>query len=184
MEQQKTSLHEFLDKQEEVEQEGFTIQDDQQANWALRKVRQFQQQQKENNALAESEIEKIQEWNDQENTKAQHSIDYFQGLLARYAMDKRKDDPKFKTLKLPNGKIRFAKQQPKFNYNDDEIIDALKQSNRTDLINTKETPNKAEIKKRFEVNGNSLVDPETGEIIPGVSVEHRDEKFSVEVDEE
>lgn len=174
-----TSLNEYLESQEQTEQESFKVTDDSAANWALRKIKHYQEQQEQNNALALAEIEKIEAWNKQENQKAQGSIDYFQGLLAAYALRKRETDPKFKSLKLPNGSIKFRKQQPAFKYDDDLLLQSLKKSDRADLIKVKEMPDKTAIKKAFVLQDDRLIDPETGEFVEGVTVERREDKFEV-----
>lgn len=179
-----SSLNEFLEEKERVEHEGFVVDTDEKANWALRKIKQAQKQQKESNELADAEIEKIKAWNKSVNEKAQMDIDYFQSLLAGYALKKREENPKYKSQKLPNGRIKFVKQQPKYNYNDDLLIESLKKVNRTDLLKIKESPDKAAIKKSFVVTDNQLVDPDTGEFIEGVTVEQREDAFKVEVDDE
>src|SRR5690625_1138807 len=112
-------LHDFLDEQEQVANEGFKVDDDQKANWALRKIKQMQQQINENNKLADYEIEKIEQWRQQENEQAQNSIDYFQSLLSEYAMDKREQDSNFKSMTLPNGRFGFRKRPAKWKYDDD-----------------------------------------------------------------
>ena len=180
--QSNQSLQDFLDEKEQIAQDRFKVDTDEKANWSLRKIKQFQDEQKENNSLAETEIEKINSWADSENEKAQRSIDYFQGLLAYYALKQREADPKFKKLELPNGKIKFTKQQPKFNYDDDVLINYLKKSERTDLIKVKETPDRATVKKIFTLQGEKLVDAETGEFVEGVTIEHREDKFSVDTE--
>lgn len=175
------SLHDFLDEQEGTEKESFTVKDDSQANWALRKIKQMNDQIEQNNALAQAEIDKIEQWNQSENEKAQSSIDYFQGLLAEYAMKKKAEDPKFKSLKLPNGRIGFRKQQPKWNYDDETVLEALKKANMNDFINVKESPRKADIKKAFDVAGSQVVCPDTGLIIEGITIEEQPDKFNVAV---
>lgn len=176
-------LQEYLDQQEQVN-ESFQIEDDQQANWALRKIKQHQKQMENNNATAKAEIERIKEWNQQENDKAQQSIDYFQGLLAKYALSKREKDPKFKSMNLPQGRLAFRKQQPKWNYDDKVLIESLKQANMSDFIRIKEEPDKSVIKKAFEVNDGKVINPDTGEIIEGITVTEQGEKFEVKVDDE
>src|SRR5690625_4012979 len=106
-------LQEYLNEQEGTEKETFAVEDDSSANWALRKISQLIDQMNHNNSLAAVEIAKIEEWEEEENKRLQESVDYFQGLLAEYAMQKKKDDPKFKTMKLPNGRFGFRKRQPK-----------------------------------------------------------------------
>lgn len=176
-----TTLNEYLETQEQTEQEAFTVDTDEKANWALRKVKQYQEQQEQNNALATAEIDKIESWNKEENQKAQDSIDYFQGLLAAYALKKRETDPKFKSMKLPNGAIRFRKQQPAYQYDDDlkKVVSSLKRMDRADLIKVKESPDKTAIKKAFVANKGQLVNPETGEVVDGVNIEEREDKFEV-----
>src|SRR5690625_1623074 len=105
------NLHEFLDQEEQVENEAFEIKDDQQANWALRKIKQLKKEKENNISIAEAEISKIEAWLQAVNGDAQGSIDYFQGLLAKYAMSKREINPDFKSTKLPNGAIRFTKDR-------------------------------------------------------------------------
>src|SRR5690606_15843611 len=175
----KQRLNEFLDEQENINDEKFKINDEQQANWALRKIKQLQEQVKETNALAEAEIEKINAWAESENEKAQRSIDYFLGLLTQFAIEQRKKNPKFKSMKLPNGAIRFRKQQPKFHYDDEKLLESLKRTGKTDFIKVKEVPDKAAVKKSFILHEDKLVDPDTGEFIEGVTVEHREEKIEV-----
>lgn len=173
-------LQEFLDQEEQVN-EGFQIDNDQTANWALRKIKQHQQQIKNNNELAQAEIEKIESWNQQENDKAQQSIDYFQGLLAQYAIKKREEDPKFKSQKLPHGNIGFRKKPAKWNYQDDVLLETLKKNQLTDFIKIKEQLDKSSIKKAFQVSDGKVINPDTGEVIEGVTVEEQGEDFQVKV---
>ncbi len=173
-------LQEFLDQEVQVN-EGYKIEDDSNANWALRKIKQHQQQIQNNNALAQAEIEKIESWEQQENDKVQQSIDYFQGLLAQYAMKKREEDPKFKSQKLPHGNIGFRKKPAKWNYDDNTLLETLKSNNMTDFINVTEKPNKSTIKKAFQVVNGKVVNPETGEYIDGITVEEQGKDFTVKV---
>ncbi|GGP17267.1 host-nuclease inhibitor Gam family protein [Oceanobacillus neutriphilus] len=179
-----SNLNQYLEEQERTEQESFEVTDDSSANWALRKIKQAQQKQIEANALATEEQDKIEAWYQSEKEKAQRDIDYFQGLLARYAIKKREEDPKFKSQKLPNGRINFVKKQPKYNYDDKAVVEFLKNNNRTDLIRVKEEPSKSDIKKAFVVNEDKLIDPDTGEVVDGVTIEHLEDEFKVEVDKE
>ena len=176
-------LHEFLDQKEGVNDERFSINDESQANWALRKIKQLQDEKEKNISLANAEIEKIEEWLNSMNDQVQQSIDYFQSLLAEYAMEQRKNNPKFKSLKLPNGRIGFRKQQPKWNYDNDKLIEVLKTSKRTDLIRIKEELDKAAIKKAFVVADDKVINPDTGEVVEGIAIEQREDAFNVEVSE-
>lgn len=177
-----TSLHEFLDQQEGVEERGFVVDNEQKANWALRKIKQMREQIEKTNSIAESEIQNIEQWSSEENDKCLQSIDYFQSLLAEYAMNLKDKDPKFKSLKLPNGRIGFRKRQPKWTYDDDKVLQALKDAEMDDLIRVRESPKKDDIKKVFEVINGRVVNPNTGEVIEGITVEEQPDNFNVVVD--
>ncbi len=177
-------LAEFLDREAGTseEQRGqFIIDDDQKANWALRKIRQLQEKRKANIQLAEAEIERINTWLKEVNGDLEQSIDYFTGLLEGYHRQVLEQDPKAKTIKLPYGKLKMRAQQPEFIRDNDKLLSWLKQSNKTDYIVVKESPDWARLKKNLQVAGNALVDPETGEVVEGVEVVERGPKFSVEV---
>lgn len=177
-----TSLHEFLDEQEQVQDNSFVVDDENKANWALRKIKQMKDQIDNNNALAQAEIDKIEHWNNEVNKQAQESIDYFTSLLTSYALNKRAEDPKFKSLKLPNGRIGFRKSQPKWVYDNDKVIETLEKANLTDFIRVKKEPSKADIKKAFDVAGDKVINPDTGEVIEGITIETQADKFNVVVD--
>jgi len=158
----------------------FRITNFEQANWALRKIRAFKKQMEENEQLAKAEIQRIQEWLQKENEKAQKSIQFFEYLIGEYLTEERKKDPKFR-LSTPYGKATFRKQQPKWIYDDEKLLAFLKQSGRHQFIRVKEEVNKADLKKAVKVAGNVVVD-ENGEVIEGIKVEEQPEKLVVEVD--
>jgi|SRR5690625_1217331 len=176
-----TSLHDFLDEQEQVQDNSFVVDDENKANWALRKIKQMNDQIADNNALAQAEIDKIERWQNEVNEQAQSSIDYFQSLLAEYAIKKREEDPKFKSLKLPNGRIGFRKSQDKWVYDNDKLIESLEKAELKDFIRVKKEPSKKDIKKAFEVVDGKVVNPDTGEVIEGITVENQADKFNVAV---
>ena len=177
-----TSLHEFLDEQEQIKNDSFVVDDENKANWTLRKIKQYKDKIADNNALAQAEIDKIERWNNEVNEQAQSSIDYFTSLLTSYALNKRAEDPKFKSLKLPNGRIGFRKSQPKWVYDNEKVIETLEKANLTDFIRVTKAPSKAEIKKAFEVVGDKVVNPDTGEVIEGIEIEPQDDKFNLVVE--
>jgi hypothetical protein len=176
------TLHEYLDEQEEVKSGQFTVDTEEKANWALRKLRKIEEQRAEDIALAEAEIEKINAWADQVHEKSDREMQFFQGLLMQYAQKRRKVDPKFKSLKLPNGKIRFKKQQDKWEYDDEKLVASLKKAGKKELIRIKEEPKKTDIKKHYKAQGAKVIDPDTGEVLEGAMVEFRIDKFEWEVE--
>ena len=177
------SLNEYLDTQEQVNDTGFTVKDDSTANWALRKIAEYKSKQAEVNALAAAEMDKIEQWAKLENERHQNQIDYFTSLLSVYAMEKKENDPKFKTMSLPNGKLQFRKQQPKWEYDESTVLKTLKKSGMNDFIKTKESLDKDAIKKAFEVANGKVICPDTGQLIEGITVTEQGETFGVKVNE-
>jgi phage host-nuclease inhibitor protein Gam len=175
------SLQDYLDKQTGVTQPGFIVDTDQKADWALRKIAAVKAQQAQIKADAQSQIELVKQWETEQNERLEKDVEYFTGMLVSYATTKRENDPKFKTQKLPHGKIGFRKQQPQWNFTDD-AAELLKEHGYIDLIREKPELEKAKIKKAFTYSANGqVVNPDTGELIKGITVDVRDDKPIVEV---
>jgi phage/plasmid-associated DNA primase len=177
-------------RKENTEQEssGFVVDNDRRAVWCLRKIKHLKQKQQKNEKLAEAEIEdiqkeidEVQEWLDKENEKYQNSIDYFESLLYFYTLELRKEDPELKTHKLPFGKLQFRSKRPKWNYDNSKLLDFVS-TNYREFVKVKESVDKRKLKQMTEVVGNKVVVKNTGEIVEGVEVVERNEKFQVKVD--
>lgn len=153
------------------ERERFKIESKDQAAWALRKMSRIKAEMEENNKVAQAEIERITAWRNEENEKLQRSVSFFESLLHEYFMQLREDDPKLKTVKLPHGSLKMRKQQPEFQYDETQLLPWAKE-NLPDAVVVKESVAKTPVKKHIQ---------ETGEVVPGVTIIERPEKFSVEV---
>jgi len=184
---------EAVNKRQEEEQnkenEGFIIDNDRKATWALRKIKHMKEKQKENEELAESQIEEIQkeideirEWLDKENDKIQDNIDFLKNKLKSYAFDLKEGNPDLKTHNLPFGSLKFRKQRPKWKYDEDRLKEFV-ESNLKEVLKIKKRVSKRKLKKKAEVVDNKAVIKDTGEIIEGVKVVDRPEKFKVEIDD-
>ena len=169
----------------EEEKQGFKITDGSSADWCLRKVRALKEQQDENTQLAMAEIERITEWVTGENGKLQNGIIFFENLLIQYHMliYRYRVDDKKKTISLPHGKLKARAQQPEFIRDDVKLVEYLRNTGRTNFIKVIEKPEWDEFKKIVEVaiDGKTVVDTQTGEIVEGVTAEIRPPKFTVEV---
>lgn len=163
--------------------ERFRVTGKDSANWCLRKMRALKTEIEENARIAQEEVERIQQWLQDVNTPLERSIQYFEGLLAEYHMKVYTEDPKQKTIKLPHGTLKLRAQQPEFIRDEQIFLEYLKRSGRTDYIEVIEKAKWGEYKKIVEVamDGKTVVDTQTGEIVEGVKAEQRPPKFSVEV---
>ena len=176
------------EKSKNENEERFVIDNDSKANWALRKVRHMKKKQEKNEKLAEEQIEKIQKeideiehWLEKENEKIQNNIDFMKSKLKYYAMELKDENPDLKTHSLPFGALKFRKKRPKWNYDDDKLLE-FTENNLEEAVKVKKKVDKRKLKKKAEVVGNKAVLKDTGEIIEGVSVVQRPEKFKIDID--
>ena len=174
-------------KKKEASKEGFVIDNKGKANWALRKIRHLKKKQAENESLAQKEIDKlkseideVKEWLEAENRGTQNNIEFFENLLQGFALSLRDDDPDFKTLKLPFGKLQFRKRRDKWHYQDKELLEFAKNNIKTSVKVTEKVDKRA-LKKLVKVVGDKTIIEATGEVVEGITIEERGEKFKVKV---
>lgn len=184
-----TSLEEYLlesyeapEDLDDTENQRFRIQDDNQADWALRKIARARQDMKEAEETAAMEIEKINRWLDGQRDESLRTERFFTALLQEYYEPRFMTNPDKKTYKLPSGKVQRRTQQPQFDRDNEALLAWLKQREMTDYIEVKETPKWGELKQQVQVVGEHVVikdGPLKGEIVDGVEVVHRPPIFRV-----
>lgn len=171
------------EKAEQEKEDEFRIDDDHGANWALKKIREFKSKIAKKEQFAEKEIAEIKSWLEGETNKLESDIERFEGLLTEYAMKMKEKDKDLKTHSLPAGDLKFRKQRSKWDYEDEKLIESAKSAGLDDLIKTEEKIDKRKLKKRVKIAGNKIINKETGEVIEGVEIIERGEKFSVKVND-
>jgi phage host-nuclease inhibitor protein Gam len=167
--------------------EPFTVDTQEKAAWALRKLRQIRQKQAENantaNAILDGlrrEMEATQNWLKEQNEALEGDASYFVGALEAYHRKLMEENPKQKTVKLPFGTLKLRAQQPEFQ-RDAATLLAWAKASRPDCVKVKEEADWATIKKSLIVQDGKAIDTTTGEIVP-VDVVEREPVFSVEVE--
>jgi phage host-nuclease inhibitor protein Gam len=157
---------------EEVQNEEFKVESIDQANWCFRKIRALQEKVTDNKRLAADERTRIDMWEKKETEAAENSISYFESVLTEYFIKLRQADPKAK-VSTPYGKISSRKQQPKWDYsNENKIVNFLKENELKDLVRTKEEAKKDEVKKTVEVQKNIVANKDTGEVLNNIGVKN------------
>ena len=152
---------------------GFVIDSLDKANWCFRKLKSLQEAILENDTLADKEIERIEAWREKENKAHEEAIEYFETMLTQYYKNIRAIDPKAK-LTTPYGKVTSRKTQ-KYTYDDETLIKYAKVNN-LPCVKVTESLMKNEFKKLCPGG----VNPETGEVIDGVTIEEV-ESYTVKV---
>lgn len=153
---------------EEFEDDRFAVTDASSADWALMKLGEIERLEAQNKQLANNNINRIQDWLDKQNAKTEDSKNYFNQLLTDYIFEEKAKNPKFK-LTTPNGKLSTRKSQPKWEYNDNTLIESLKANDETDFIKLKESIDKAGLKKVAMVKDGKVYSP-NGVALEGVTV--------------
>lgn len=153
----------------------FAIDNDAKAEWALRKIAEIEKDTQKWIDFYAAQAEKV-------GQQAEADKAYFMGLLESYfATVPHKTTKTQESYTLPGGKLIRKAQAPAYIRNDAQLLPWAKENA---LHKVTEAPDWASIKKRVTVNGTTAVDTETGEIIPGITVEQRPPVFQVSLKEE
>ena len=151
------------------------------ADFYLRQINKLKQQKEEINEFVDQEIERqlrlYQEYREDRMRPLDNQIAFYENALKTFAMNEYAETNK-KTIKLPNGTLAIKKQQPKYVYNDEQVLELLQENNYKDYIRTKAEVNKKDLKKNAIVNNNNelIID---GKVVPGVTVIPQEDKFEV-----
>lgn len=151
------------------------------ADFYLRQINKLKQQKEEINEFVDQEIERqlrlYQEYREDRMRPLDNQIAFYENALKTFAMNEYAETNK-KTIKLPNGTLAIKKQQPKYVYNDEQVLEFLQENNYKDYIRTKAEVNKKDLKKNAIVNNNNelVID---GKVVPGVVVIPQEDKFEV-----
>ena len=166
-------MSELIREENHIEPEGFVIDTDAKAQWALDKIRKAR---KDRDMWVKWYTDKIAE------IKAQTDFDTMnlERMLAEYfATVPHKKTKTQESYPLKGGKLILKTQNPEYKRNDATVIDWLKKNNMTEFVKVKEELDWAGLKdKTAALDGNIVT--EDGEIVPGIEVVEREPKFMVD----
>ncbi|ENK1244760.1 host-nuclease inhibitor Gam family protein [Clostridium botulinum] len=162
-------------------QETFKITDLKGASWALRKIKECKESILEKEELAKVEKERIDKWLLDESKSDLTTLEYFNGLLVEYYKELKQKDLKAK-ISTPYGKVTSRKNK-KWNYgNEETLLKYLDSNGYKNLIRTKQEINKTGLKETFLIKDGIVLDKNTGEVIPEISIVE-EENINVKVEE-
>jgi len=165
-----------LEKPEKKER--FKVENKEQAEWCLRQISRLMREQDEIESTAQAEIEKITTWENDQTESIQKSISFFENLLIDYHRQVLQKDPKAKTIKLPSGRLEARKAQPEY-LRDKETMLPWVEQNRPEYIVVKKDIDWSGLKKILKYRNGTGIDPDTGEVVPGLNVVDRGINFRV-----
>ena len=164
-----------LQELQEEKPQGFMVNNLESANWCFRKIQALQNRIQENKALADSERQRIDSWEEKELHQDMESINYLSSLVKQYYVEQKEKDKKFK-LSTPYGKV-VSRKTSKWSYDDEKVKSWLKENGHAELLKVKEELDKANIKIVFKDG----IDHNTGECVEGVTIE-KIENISIKVE--
>lgn len=162
------------------EEAGWQCTDDQGAEWCLQKIREANAEKEKWKAYYETQLQRI-------NNREDNRIAFFENKLAIYfGSVPHKETKTQQSYQLPGGKLILKKQAPEIERDDEKLIPWLRENYEGDYVKVKETVDWATLKKAFAsddligLHGDHFI-TDDGEIIPGITVVERPDKFVVEV---
>jgi hypothetical protein len=159
------------------EDRGFVVTNDQQALWCIKQIKEAEA---EANALLDhyaTQAEAVRKSLDDTRRRMNALLlPYFQGVPRKVTKTQ-------ESYTLPGATLLLKHQAPEYKRDADKLLAYLK-TNAPEYVKTKvtETPSWEDYKKRVAVSGSSVVDTETGEVVDGVTVEERPDRFEVKID--
>lgn len=168
---------------EEVK-EGWRIKNDLDADWAISKIKEARADLERKERLAEQKIQETKDWIERERQKTANSTAFFEAKLREYfnSLDKsvlKKAKTQLK-YELMSGTLKLKKQPPVIKRDNSVLMEWLLNAGLDNLIRVKEEPDWSAIKERLELIDDKAVYKDTGEVIPGITVEPQPDKFIVE----
>lgn len=160
--------------------EGFRVDSAEKASVVMRQYRRLAQKVERNEALAKAEHQRIDRWLENTNFPIDGQMDFLRGHLEAWAMKERAEGSK--SVHLPDGSIRTRKSDERY------IVDAAtftawaQEAKREDLLRVRYSPDMAAITKSVIVDTGRVVDPLSGEVIPGVSTLPEDVTITIQPD--
>ena len=157
-----------------AEMDGFVIDTDAKAEWALQKIRE-----------ARADRDMWVEWYQTKIREIKEQTDFDTMVYERMLSDYFATVPHKKTktqeiYKLPGGKLVLKKQNPEYKRDDPAVIEWAEKNGLTQFVKVKKELAWQELKDATAVFEGHIV-TDDGEIVPGVDVIDREEEFKVEV---
>jgi len=172
-------MSEFID--EIVESEGFIVNDDNTAEWCIKKISAEKQEMKRQLQVIDYMIQEYQLKKNKVQDIFDKKIEYFNSLLMPYFESVEKKSTKTQeTYKLPSGILKRKFGTIEYIKDDTKLLKFLK-ANNPEFVKVTESPMWGDFKKTIQVKNGSVV-TQDGEIIECIKVETKPATFKVEVE--
>lgn len=158
--------------------EDIPVADLDRANYVLGQIRRARAIRDEEVSLLRRERDRLDILEHSANQRCETVEAWYGPQLESFHAAILRDDPKRKTLDLPNGTMRARQGQPSWSFSD-EFVDWAQNAGRSDLLRYKVDVDRTAAKKALVVDDGKVLLPD-GELVPGVEVEPAVLGFSVD----
>lgn len=149
-----------------MKDEGFRIETPEQAAWAMRKYRKLAQKYQKHGEMARKETARIESWLERVNEPVVSQMEFFESHLRAYAMMERSRGNK--SLEFPDGTIKTRQSGASFDIDKTVFVEWAQEEKRDDVLRSTYAPNVSAIKATFIADGGKVIDPLSGEVVPGL----------------
>ena len=167
----------------EEQQDGFKIDSDSKAEWAVKRIKEAEREQNRLLALVDEERAELDVREKEILDNYAKKTDGLKALLeeylrAQYAKEEARETNTQITYQLLSGKLVYKKSGLELKQNADVLVNWCKE-HLPDAVKVSYTPKWAEIKKNIKVVGGVPVYAPTGEVVDGVEEAYVASKFNV-----
>ena len=157
--------------------ESFSINNDNLADWAIRKIKEEEAERDRLIEIAENQIADLNQQISQLKEYCDNKTKFLKGHLQIYfSTVPHKETKTQETYKLLSGSLVFKKPSFKIIHDDDKLIELL---DGTEFVEIKKSLRWGEYKKNLIINDNNVIDSNTGEIIKVCTVEDVPASFDI-----
>ena len=171
---------------ETIETEVFEIKDDNEADWALGKIKEAYAERDRIVKIAEHKITVLEEHIRYLNEKAENETSFLRTALQKYFGEvPHKDAKTQESYKLLTGSLIMRKRKAEAARPEKEaegdVIEYLKRNNRGELVKVSESVAWAELKKRLTVVNDKIYMSDTGEEVDCLDVKITEPQFLLKI---
>lgn len=169
-------------EQDSGEPRRFVIDSDEKAEWAVKKIREAEEEHDRLAALIEQERAALDEKKAKFDAALERDTAFLKAALSDYMRTvKCKATKTQESYQLLSGKLIRKRAGVDFSVDSEALAGWLRESGREDLLSVTVKPMWGEIKKRLAADPESgaVVIAETGEVVEGVTAVEKPETFSI-----
>lgn len=168
---------------EEEEKDAWRIKDDVEADWVLDKLKDKQSEFQRIENTIETKIMQLTKALSDEEKRHDNETSFFKAKLQEYFQEVNPKETKTqKTHKLPSGVLKEKKESKVLKHDKEKLVGFLEKEY-PEFVKVQKVPDWASFKKNLAIEGDTIINKETGEVveIEGLEIEVKPSEFKVEI---